>query len=112
MVTEISYSHAKNCYEVTFNPYRYQIQRRRLLLTGSFSCWNYEQSGVAGLYLGNVEPGPVTLEMEPGTYEYKYYDLEADAWLEIPHEPEIYWGEPQDYRHNPYGTLNCHLHLP
>lgn len=111
MVEDVKFNAASGQFLVTFNPYRHQQRKQRILLTGTFNFWDWQHKSVNGLFMGKITPAPVTIALNTGIWEYKYYDLEADRWLEIHDHRDIYWHDEPDCVTNPFGTLNCRLVL-
>ena len=113
MVTLIDKLEEGKRWELTFDLGAFSQQGRRMIVAGSFNGWS---TGVRRVRNGFVAAGRkdnfVKLVLPAGDYEYKYYDLAKGEWMEVESHPELYRGFYWDYVRNPFGTLNCVVHVP
>jgi hypothetical protein len=102
-------------YLAVFDLGRFTQEGRRMIVTGSFVGWQTEpetmgpRNGFVSIYR---KENTAEILLPPGRYEYKYYDLAENEWMEIDRYPEIYRGYFWDYVWNEFGTLNCQLTVP
>lgn len=113
MITAICILSNRRRYQVTFDLGVFDQTGRRMIVAGSFNNWAIRIPNARSGFVDLVsEHQTVAMELLPGTYEYKYYDMAHAEWMEVARYPEIYRGYHWDYTANPFGTLNCIIRLP
>ena len=113
MVTLIDRLEDGKTWELTFDLGAFSQQGRRMIVAGSFNGWATRVRRVrSGFVAAGRKDNFVKLVLPAGDYEYKYYDLAKGEWMEVDRHPELYRGFYWDYVINPFGTLNCVVHVP
>ncbi len=112
MITQINKEMGKHLFEVEFDLGDFSQHGRQMIVTGEFSEWAIQPSSRTSGFVAPHRPmNTITLRLPSGSYQYKYYDLQQAEWMEVDRYPEIYRGYHWDFIRNPYGTLNCIIHL-
>lgn len=112
MITCIQKVSAGELFEVEFDLGEFSQHGRQMIVTGEFSDWAVQPSARASGFVAPQQAmNTITLRLLRGSYEYKYYDLQHSEWMEVERYPEIYRGYHWDYVRNPYGTMNCIVHV-
>lgn len=112
MVSQVQPDRHGKGFLVTFDPFRHLDAVRHLALVGNFNRWHVEKQDRVVISLREMMMEPVTIPLPSATYEYKYFDLDAQTWLEVEDEPLIYWSDFEDaFVANAFGTQNCVLRL-
>jgi len=112
MVSEIRYQPATGDFLVTFDPFKYLERPRPLLLAGDFNGWSLARSVQTGFRATDKRYCSVSLDLSAGYYEYKYFDVTLEQWLEVSHDPQVYYANEEQFTLNPFGTMNCWFDLP
>ncbi len=112
MVTQVEWIPKTGRFRVTFDLGRFQTAERKVVVAGTFNDWSTRHEEPAlGFFHRAAGSNRAVVELPPGYYEYKYYDVTRQAWLEIEAEPEIYRYGGENFCGNPFGTKNCRLRL-
>ncbi len=112
MITQMNKVADTELYEVEFNLGHFSQQGRQMIVTGDFINWTLQPAPRAsGFVATQGTSNTFSHKLPVGSYEYKYYDLLHAEWMEIDRYPDIYRGFYWDYVINPYGTMNCIVHV-
>lgn len=112
MITQMNKIANTQLFEVEFDLGNFSQAGRQMIVTGDFNDWTLQQSPrTSGFVATQRTMNTFTLKLPIGSYEYKYYDLVHQEWMEVERYPDIYRGFYWDYVVNPYGTMNCIVHV-
>ncbi len=110
MHTTIKKKLRKKEYEVTFSLGDFQSDSSAIKLSGNFNGWNTAQEDDFVLTKGrNKKFKSLKVTLPAGEYEYKYFDLEGQHFIDSHEAPAIYGDEQVA---NEFGTTNAKLSLP
>lgn len=113
MHTKIKSKPRKKKYEVTFSLGELQSSDNLdIKLVGTFNKWSVSPDDEAFTFKKYRKKfTQLTLELDPGEYEYKYYNTVERKYLDKDEVPEIYSLEEECFTSNEFGGTNCKLHL-
>lgn len=111
MHTNIKKKVLKKEYEVTFNTGDFQGGGDTLKLVGSFNGWDTATDDEKFLLKKgrNKKFKNLKLNLPAGEYQYKYFDPQANAFVNHEEVPSLY---PEGWVSNEFGTHNAQLSLP
>lgn len=112
MVTDIQRNEATGGFAITFDLGQFEGRASELIVAGSFNHWAIEaMPHTTGIVYTPRHLKQTTIELPPGYYEYKYYNVTRARWMEIDQQPKLYHGPHHHFCDNVFGTKNCILDL-